>query len=151
LGTARITALALLTAESYALAMRAPLVPCPSCHRHVRADGAASCPFCACALPVDLVKRAVPGTTLRLTRAATFAFTASLASVPLSACSSDDDGGPMDAGAVGPAYGAPVVIRDASVDALFGPPRDGATDAAAPDSGDGQVLDGLAPSDAESD
>lgn len=57
--------------------MSASLVPCPSCARHVRVTDA-RCPFCASALPNSLAQRAVPNTTQRLSRAAAFAFTASL-------------------------------------------------------------------------
>jgi hypothetical protein len=46
----------------------------------------ARCPFCASALPSSLAQRAVPNTTQRLSRAAAFAFTASLA---VAGCSSD--------------------------------------------------------------
>ncbi|MFO0629586.1 MAG: hypothetical protein U0325_28680 [Polyangiales bacterium] len=45
----------------------------------------ARCPFCASALPNSLAQRAVPNTTQRLSRAAAFAFTASLA---VTGCSS---------------------------------------------------------------
>lgn len=75
--------------------MSASLVPCPSCSRHVRV-GDARCPFCASALPNSLAQRVIPGTTQRLTRAAAFAFTASLA---VAGCSSDpapDSGTPAD-------------------------------------------------------
>lgn len=65
--------------------MSASLVPCPSCARHVRVTDA-RCPFCASALPNTLAQRAVPNTTQRLSRAAAFAFTASLA---VAGCSSN--------------------------------------------------------------
>jgi hypothetical protein len=45
----------------------------------------ARCPFCASALPNSLAQKAVPNTTQRLSRAAAFAFTASLA---VTGCSS---------------------------------------------------------------
>lgn len=64
--------------------MSASLVPCPSCARHVRVTDA-RCPFCTSALPASLAQRAVPNTTQRLSRAAAFAFTASLA---VAGCSS---------------------------------------------------------------
>lgn len=64
--------------------MSASLVPCPSCARHVRVVEPA-CPFCASPLPSSLAARAIPNATQRLSRAAAFAFTASLA---VAGCSS---------------------------------------------------------------
>ena len=58
-----------------------PLVPCPSCARHIRTFES-SCPFCATALPHDLASRIVPGAGIgskRLNRGALAVFTASLA------------------------------------------------------------------------
>lgn len=52
------------------------LIPCPSCHRHVRV-GDASCPFCAASVPSDV--RPVPSATTRLGRGALFAFAVSVA------------------------------------------------------------------------
>src|SRR4051812_38400204 len=69
--------------------MYQPLVPCPSCQRHVLATEAA-CPFCASLLPSDLGSRAVPGATQRLGRAAAFVFGASLA---VTACASSVSSG----------------------------------------------------------
>ena len=119
--------------------MSASLVPCPSCARHVRVTDA-RCPFCASALPSSLAQRAVPNTTQRLSRAAAFAFTASLA---VAGCSSDpatgtdastndvvstdrgnttdaaastdvitptDSGAPQDNGGAMPLYGAPADV-----------------------------------------
>lgn len=54
--------------------MYEPLIPCPSCRRHVR--GAAACPFCHAALPSEI--RAVPSSTTRLGRGALFAFAVSV-------------------------------------------------------------------------
>jgi hypothetical protein len=65
--------------------MASPLVPCPSCARHVRA-GETACPFCASALPADLGAQAVPAAPGRLSRAAAFVFGASLS---VAACSSE--------------------------------------------------------------
>src|SRR5262249_12643085 len=59
-------------------AMYEPLVPCPTCQRHVRTTESA-CPFCRAALPADLDARAVPAASQRLSRAAAFVFGASLA------------------------------------------------------------------------
>jgi hypothetical protein len=71
----------------------APLVPCPSCARHVRATESA-CPFCATArVPSAAPVTRTPGQ--RLSRAALFALGASAAAV--AACS----------GSVTPLYGAP--------------------------------------------
>jgi hypothetical protein len=71
----------------------APLVPCPSCARHVRTDEGA-CPFCASPLPDDLAARAVPAAPRRLSRAAAFVFGATITTA---ACSGnvvqDVDGG----------------------------------------------------------
>lgn len=131
------------------------LVPCPQCGRHVFA-GEAHCPFCANALPDDLGRLAVPGTTRRLTRAAAFAFTASLS---LAGCSSTGDsttsdaghdgsttdGSTADGGGITPAYGAPV--DGGNVQPLYGAPADAGPD----DSGGGQVLYGLPPPDAGAD
>lgn len=55
-----------------------PLVPCPSCARHVRAAESA-CPFCATSLPSDLAARAVPPAPRRLERLAAFTFAATVA------------------------------------------------------------------------
>jgi hypothetical protein len=58
--------------------MGSHLVPCPACQRHVRATETA-CPFCAHALPQELrcsAPCALP--TTRLSRAALFAFRATL-------------------------------------------------------------------------
>ena len=73
------------------------LVPCPECGRHVRVSET-ECPFCA--LPLDLAgtpEPRLPGS--RLSRAATFAFGATLVSATaVAACSSDS---------IQPVYGAP--------------------------------------------
>lgn len=50
------------------------LVPCPSCHRHVRLPESV-CPFCGRSITEDLSMSVVPNTSLRLSRAALFAFT----------------------------------------------------------------------------
>ncbi len=61
------------------------LVPCPECNRHVRVTEAV-CPFCA--LPLDLAGTPEPRLPrTRLSRAATLAFGATLASASaLAAC-----------------------------------------------------------------
>ena len=70
--------------------MRTSLVPCPSCHRHVRATESA-CPFCHGDLPVTLAAQAVPGTTQRLSRAAAFTFAATLAATGCGPTATPDD------------------------------------------------------------
>lgn len=107
-------------------------------------------------LPPDFAERAIPSANKRLTRAATFAFTASLSLV---ACSSSDtttgstDAG-KDTGAVGPIYGAPVEggLLDGGdsggIMPLYGAPLDAGTDGTVTDSGAGGVLYGLPPPDA---
>jgi len=74
------------------------LVPCPECNRHVRVSERA-CPFCS--LPLDLAGTPEPVLPReRLSRAATLAFGATLASATaLAACSGTD--------APVPVYGAP--------------------------------------------
>jgi len=74
------------------------LVPCPECSRHVRVSET-ECPFCA--LPLDLAGTPEPRLPReRLSRAATLAFGATLASATaLAACSGTD--------APVPIYGAP--------------------------------------------
>lgn len=109
--------------------MYRPLVPCPSCARHVLASET-TCPFCATALPEDLASQAVPGAPRRLNRAAAFVFGATLA---VTGCSSDVEGGgssggggaggeaadagtdsgPDDDGGVMPLYGDPPPPEDA--------------------------------------
>lgn len=112
--------------------MTQALAPCPSCSRHVEIREKA-CPFCKSELPGTL--SAIPGATHRLTRAAAYAFTASLAvagcSAGIAAPTTDggtDEGGStsggtsggtsdsgkkdgaipdFDSGGVQPPYGAP--------------------------------------------
>ena len=85
-----------------------PLVPCPSCDRHVRASESA-CPFCDSALPSDLASRAVPPANRRLNRAAAFTFAAALAvtsgAISTSACGGVVDQGPDDHGGGQAMYG----------------------------------------------
>jgi len=130
------------------------LVPCPDCSRHVFAT-AAQCPFCAALLPTDLEARAIPGATQRLSRAAIYAFTASLS---VAACSSggptdlggdsgsSDSAARPDTGGCCPPYGQPA---DAGIGPVYGQPIDASDDT--PDSGAGGVLYGLPPPDAGTD
>lgn len=134
--------------------MTSPLVPCPACTRHVRADEA-TCPFCSETLPTDLAKRAVPGTSKRLTRAATFAFAASVSAF---ACSSGGGDSGNDGGGPAPLYGAPVVDSgsETSPDGggpvpAYGLPAPDAGPDAVGDTGAGGVLYGLPPPDAQTD
>ena len=95
------------------------LVPCPECSRHVRVSEL-QCPFCA--LPLDLASTPAPQLPRgRLSRAATFAFGATLVSATaISACGGDaEESGVPNAGAAGlasaganvggtvPPYGSP--------------------------------------------
>ena len=104
------------------------LAPCPSCARHVRVSETA-CPFCHAAIPEGITP--VPGTNKRLSRAAAYAFTATMAAtsgavvVACGATAQPAYGGPgipseggstdgasdgatdADAGGAQPAYGAP--------------------------------------------
>ena len=117
--------------------MYQPLAPCPACSRHIK-TAEPTCPFCKASLPEAHAVAAIPGATSRLSRAAAFAFTASLAvsgaSVGAAGCSGgvatpspsgdasssgdasgDAAHGPSDEGGVQPVYGAP---------AYGGPPVD---------------------------
>jgi hypothetical protein len=127
---------------AYADDMPAALAPCPSCARHVRVSEAA-CPFCRA--PLDVAPRIVPGATQRLTRAAAYAFTATLATTgaaaSLEACGGTTTPETQDSGNApvygAPAYGAQPVEAGAPVDAAKDGAGDGAADAAdsAQDSG----------------
>lgn len=109
--------------------MYRPLVPCPTCDRHVLASETA-CPFCAAALPANLADRAVPSAPTRLNRAAAFVFGASLA---VAGCSSETTGGGTTGGG---GAGGGAQETDAGVDddgggmALYGvpPPMDAGPD-----------------------
>lgn len=111
------------------------LVPCNGCGRHVRASER-DCPFCGDAVDAT---QPVPGRpTVRLGRAATFAFGAALAAASASGCGEShqrgedasaeegEDAGAEegeDAGAIAPPYGAPP--DDGGSVALYGtPPED---------------------------
>ena len=104
--------------------MYQPLAPCPACSRHIKTTER-SCPFCKGAIPESIAESALPGASSRLSRAAAFAFTASLAvtgaAVATTGCSSgsslgigdastdgstSDATSPDDSGGVQPAYGA---------------------------------------------
>lgn len=108
------------------------LVPCPSCNRHIR-TGEHACPFCGSAISASIAAKVIPGATQRLSRAAAFAFTATLAMTncgpgttppPAADAAADADGG------VAPLYGAPA---DATPDTA--PTPDATADAARDDGG----------------
>jgi len=102
--------------------MYQPLAPCPACSRHIKTTERI-CPFCNGAVPETIAESALPGASSRLSRAAAFAFTASLAVTGAAAvttgCTSGStltsgdasadsgkDGSPDDEGGIQPAYGA---------------------------------------------
>lgn len=103
-----------------------PLVPCPSCARHVRSSESA-CPFCSAQLPSRLASRAVPSTSRRLDRLAAFTFATTVAVV---GCSGTTETPTVeeDIGAVQPMYGKPP-------DYDAGPKDAGKRDSGARDSG----------------
>jgi len=120
------------------------LVPCPECSRHVRVSEH-ECPFCA--LPLDL--SAAPQPRLpseRLSRAATLAFGATLASVTaLAACSGTDAQVPVygapaggsanlagAAGAASAGAGSAVAVYGAPAGGAFGTGNDGSGNGGAP-------------------
>lgn len=109
-----------------------PLVPCPSCQRHLRIDHTA-CPFCAATLPDDLAKKVVPAARSRLDRFATITFATALSVAAAAACGGSTETTPdgtqgtpppgtdagrldKDSGGAVPAYGLPDP-RDAGADA----------------------------------
>ena len=121
--------------------MASPLVPCPSCARHVRADETA-CPFCAAALPADLEARAVPASPRRLSRAAAFAFGASLT---VAACGSEVTTATGSTGGGGNATTGTGPNDDGGVHTHYGLPAPDASDDGPADDGGGFVLYGPAP------
>ena len=131
--------------------MYQPLAPCPACSRHVRTTER-TCPFCKGTLPEAIADAALPGASSRLSRAAAFAFTATLAVAGVSVapgCSSGTtstnggdaaakETGPNDEGGQQPVYGAP---------AYGGPPTDSGPD----DAGGGGAKYGGPPIDSGGD
>ena len=120
--------------------MYRPLVPCPSCQRHVLTSEA-GCPFCGAALPRDLDAAVIPAAKQRLSRAAAFVFTTSLAVTGCGSTVTDggtDDvdassssTGPDDDGGAMAEYGAPVDAGpgdDGGMMALYGVAADGGPD-----------------------
>lgn len=125
----------------------APLVACPSCARHVRID-APACPFCAVSLTEASLEAVPDAGGRRLSRAAMFAFAATVATA---ACNTPQrpDTGSSTSNIVQP-YGAPPTPQprpDAgappthpeppAVAAIYGapmpPPADAAAATPAPD------------------
>jgi hypothetical protein len=122
----------------------APLVACPSCSRHVRLD-APACPFCAVSLTEASLEAVPDAGGRRLSRAALFAFAATVATAACNTPQRPDTGSgsnivqpygappnpqpPPDAGA--PAHPDPP-----SMAAIYGapmPPPDAAAPTPAPD------------------
>jgi hypothetical protein len=134
--------------------MYQPLAPCPTCSRHVKTSERI-CPFCKDALPDAIADAALPGASGRLSRAAAFAFTASLTVVAAVAgagaegCTSSTPAGTGDASAKeggGSSDGAP--NDDGSQQALYGAiPVDAGPD----DSGGGGAKYGGPPIDSGND
>ena len=134
------------------------LAPCVGCGRHVEIEEG-TCPFCGAVL-VGL--QAAPTTNRRLTRAAAFAFSASVAAAALVGCGGSTDGGtPLteagtdtgagsetgtDTGSPGPMYGAAFIdggsdsgaAKDSGVDA-------GQDSGVTPNDGGGMTLYGAPP------
>jgi len=100
--------------------------PCPGCARHLRTSEI-SCPFCG-ERTSSLV--ATPGTAARITRAATYAFTASMV---VAGCSS------VEPASLTPLYGAPALDSGVS---------DGGADTGPDDSGQAVALYGAPALDA---
>jgi hypothetical protein len=111
------------------------LAPCPSCSRHVKTSETA-CPFCKAAIAPGAAV-AIPGPPRRLSRAAAYAFTASLAiagceggTAQIGDAGTTDEGGsggeggtrdggtdaPPDNGNIQPPYGAPAYGAPPPVD-----------------------------------
>jgi hypothetical protein len=107
------------------------LVPCPGCSRHIRI-AERECPFCGSALSANLASKVIPGSTQRLSRAAAFVFTTTLAVTGCGDSSPTPDAAAGDAvadnGGPGPLYGAPA--DDGGIDAIYGAPPDARVDAA---------------------
>lgn len=130
--------------------MYQPLAPCPACSRHIKTTER-TCPFCKGAVPETIAESALPGASSRLSRAAAFAFTASIAvtgaaaavtgcvsgstldSGDASADGASKDGSPSDDGGLQAAYGA-IAIDSGPDDSggggakYGGPPIDSGTD-----------------------
>ena len=144
--------------------MSQPLVPCPSCARHVRASETA-CPFCQAELPEGLEAQARPGVARRMSRAAALALGASLAVAACadevqttndaSGATSGDKGSGSGGGGAGGAGGAASTTATSSSEAssssgiavLYGPapPPDGGFGGSPPDDAGTPVEDSGTP------
>lgn len=123
--------------------MYEPLVPCPSCKRHVRASED-HCPFCSADLKQPgLLRASAPSAASpgRLTRAAAFVFGASLT---VAACGTDETGGGSSSSSGGDAGSAADSgpDDDGGVIALYGDP---APDGGPDDGGSGMPKYGAPP------
>ncbi len=74
------------------------LVPCPSCDRHVKLDGASNCPFCAADLREHGKQPSTTAPAGGARRAALLAVTAALASTAFVACGDDSPTGGSSSG-----------------------------------------------------
>jgi hypothetical protein len=110
--------------------MSNPLVPCPSCARHVR-SAEPNCPFCSAELPANLAAGAVPAATTRLNRMAAFTFATTVAlALGTTGCGGNVDDGRTsqdlergkDHGGEHAIYGAPVPDDDGGAQAIYGAP-----------------------------
>jgi hypothetical protein len=110
-----------------------PLVPCPSCSRHVRASETA-CPFCASELSLR-VARAVPAAPRRLERLAVFTFAAAVAVTGCTVNPTEDTSEQeSELGGIQPMYGQPPP-PDVDLDAGPAPDIDAGEDSGDQDAG----------------
>ena len=116
--------------------MYQPLSPCPSCQRHIRATGAAACPFCGADTREVRPRRLPAAARKRMSRTAMMLLGASLTLVGCSSTPKGADptdtpapqpGPPDDDGGAVAEYGAPAPEDDGGGDATVpqpGPPDD---------------------------
>ena len=125
-----------------------PLIPCPSCHRHVRVADTA-CPFCSSSLPEGA--RPVPSATTRLGRGALFAFAVSVAACGGTTESEPaTDGGGTDTGATKDSGSGDTSVTDTgTLSGAYGspPPDTGVRDTGVTDTGSPAPPYGIPPSD----
>ncbi len=132
--------------------MYQPLVPCPSCRRHVR-TAEATCPFCGSKLS-ELGGRVIPNVKQRLPRGAVFVFASSIA---VAGCGSDSTQTPTTTGdsatdtAKSETTGGDTPTSDSPVDTLdtggVAPPYGIPSDSGPPDEGGGSADYGAPPPD----
>lgn len=118
------------------------LLPCPTCHRHVR-SGASRCPFCEAALDGALRPDDAPDTR-GWKRAAIFTFGAALSLTACSSTTTSSDASPQDTPSTDAAPTDSPRPDAPTADAL---PADVATDTAV-DNGGVAPPYGIAPTDA---